>query len=154
MRRTLRFSRTIVDRFRELVAAPHALRQLWERSKSASVRSFARWFPLAASRKQRIGDIITSVEGQFRSEEMELMQLRLDAILSHELRQDPVDVVLLRTLVDPFEGPHEPDLAWGRAITGKVTVEQLPGPHERLLSGEGAKSLARVMERHLLSRTK
>jgi hypothetical protein len=73
-------------------------------------------------------------------------------IASYELRQDPIDVVLFRTLVDPFEGPHEPDLAWSRALMGHVVVEHLPGPHEKLLSGDGARSLARVMERHLLNR--
>jgi hypothetical protein len=117
------------------------------------VRSVTCWFPFAAWRKQRVDDLIIGMDDQFKREAKELMQLRLDAILSYKPRQDPIDVVLLRTLFDPFEGPHEPDLAWGRTIRGKVGVEHLPGPHEMLLASEGAKSLARALERHLLSRT-
>jgi thioesterase domain-containing protein len=152
LRRTLRFSRTVADRFGEILDEPHALPRLWKRSKSAVVRSLTRWFPLGAPRNQRIDEVIPGMDKQVRNDEKELMQLRLDMIASYELRQDPIDVVLFRTLVDPFEGPHEPDLAWSRALMGHVVVEHLPGPHEKLLSGDGARSLARVMERHLLNR--
>ena len=153
LRRSLRLCRTIADRFRELFEEPYVPARLWARAKSAVVRSVTCWFPFAAWRKQRVDDLIIGMDDRFKREAKELMQLRLDAILSYEPRQDPMDVVLLRTPIDPFEGPHEPDLAWGRTIRGKVVIEHLPGPHEMLLAGEGAKSLARVLERHLLSRT-
>jgi amino acid adenylation domain-containing protein len=152
LRRSLRLCRTIADRFREMLTGPHVPRLLWARTKSAIFRSLASWFPFLAWRKQRVDDLFIGISGDVNPEEIARMQLRLEVILSYEPKQDPIDVILLRTLPDPFEGPHEPDLGWGRAITGKVTVEHLPGPHEKLLTGEGAKSLARALERYLLSR--
>jgi thioesterase domain-containing protein len=152
LKRSLRLCRTIADRFRELSEGPYVPARLWGRAKSVVVRSLMSWFPFAAWRQQSLDDIIVDREGQFKHGEKELMQRRLDAVLSYELRPEPIDLVLLRTRVDPIEGPHEPDLAWGRATRGKVIVEQLPGSHEMLLAGDGAKQLARALERHLLRR--
>ena len=54
----------------------------------------------------------------------------------------PIDMVLFRVALDPFEGPHEEELGWRRVTTGRITVEYLPGTHEqhgdgRWLSGPG-----------------
>jgi hypothetical protein len=61
--------------------------------------------------------------------------------------------VLLRTRLDPFEGPHELDLGWGRVIRGDVAIEAFPGRHEDLLSNASAADLATALARHLGRRT-
>ena len=151
-RRTWRMCRTIGDRFGEFLDGPRALSTLWLRVKSASIRSLTRWFPMAAWRTPSVDDVIQGTSERHNAAEVDLMQRRLDAILTFEPDTDPVDIVLLRTRFDPFEGPHEADLAWSRAITGRVDIEQLPGAHEALLTRDGATGLARVLDKHLLIR--
>ena len=46
----------------------------------------------------------------------------------------PIDMVLFRVALDPFEGPHEEELGWRRVTTGRITVEYLPGTHQSVLT--------------------
>jgi hypothetical protein len=76
-------------------------------------------------------------------------QARLDAIVRYEPRGLPVHVTLFRTPLDPFEGPHEPDLGWRRAAAAGVSIIVVQGRHVDLL-GKRVGELGRVMSERLL----
>jgi hypothetical protein len=73
-------------------------------------------------------------------------------IMNHSFEIMPVNIVLLRTRLEPFEGPHEPELGWQRVTNGSIRVEYLSLPHSELLTPEGAPEVARILERYLLTR--
>ena len=77
-------------------------------------------------------------------------QAQLNMVITHEPRRHPIDVVLFRSNVDPFEGPHESDLGWHRTVTGRVTVETLPLRHHEMLTVDGVPRLAGLVRKHLL----
>jgi hypothetical protein len=69
-----------------------------------------------------------------------------------QARGMPIDMVLFRTALDPFEGPHEEELGWRRVTTGRITVEYLPGTHQSLLTAGGSQDLASRLEPYLRCR--
>ena len=50
----------------------------------------------------------------------------------------PIDVTLFRTALDPFEGPHEPDLGWGRALRGRIEIVPIPCTTHRGAQRQGS----------------
>jgi hypothetical protein len=80
------------------------------------------------------------------------MQAHLDATSAYEPGAQVIDVVLVRTALDPIEGPHEADLGWRRAVRGTVTIVPVPGGHDELLTAQGAPALAQRLEPFLLGR--
>ena len=80
------------------------------------------------------------------------MRKYFEAIWNHEFRKLPIDMVLFRVLLDPFEGPHERELGWQRVTGGKIAVEGLAGTHERVLTPDGSRELASRLEMYLQHR--
>ena len=67
-------------------------------------------------------------------------------------RRYPLDVVLVRSLYDPFEGPFESDLGWSQAIQGKTQVEIVSLRHNDFLNKEFSETIAKIMKSHLYDR--
>ena len=115
----------------EVLSRPDPLPELWMRSRSAILRSVTRWNLL--ERKYNLDEMFPN-HATWSEEERQHAREYFEAIWSHEFRGMPIDMVLFRVALDPFEGPHEDELGWRRVTTGRITVEYLPGTHERLLT--------------------
>jgi thioesterase domain-containing protein len=151
-RRFVRLCRTIIARCGEVARGWSGAASVWARIQSAVFRSLTGWFPAVAWRKPTIDDVLVGGSGRLAPDDKESMQLRLDAALSYELGLAPIDVVLFRTIPDPLEGPHEPDLGWRRAVRGRVKIEHVPGAHEALLTAAGVSGLAVAFDSYLRHR--
>ena len=81
------------------------------------------------------------------------MQMHLDTTTDFQPRRRPLDVVLIRSSYDPFEGPFELDLGWKQATTGDVLVEVVPLRHHDFLDKNHIGHVAEVMKNHLNART-
>jgi thioesterase domain-containing protein/acyl carrier protein len=151
-RRLARFSRTVVGRVRETMHGPRKMARLWSRARSAVLRGATRWNLLPIGHEPSISETFADTEGKLSEAERERMGQYFDAIWNHRFQAMPVDVVLLRVPLDPFEGPHEPELGWGGVTSGKIEVEYLVGTHRRVLSPEGSRELAALLRAHLRRR--
>lgn len=86
-------------------------------------------------------------------EEAVRMQTHLETVNGFEPRRHPLNVVLIRSSYDPFEGPFEIDLGWKQAITGDTLVEVVPLRHHDFLSRAHIGRVAEVVKNHLNSRS-
>ena len=150
--RFLRLMRTIAGRVSELASGPDSMAHLRVRTMSALKRSAAKWLPLPIEYEAKVEGLFVGARVELSEAETRLMQSHLDTILAYRPRLYPLDVVLFRTHLDPFEGPHEPDLGWSRAVSGSVEIDTLPCQHHELLTREGAPRLAALMRPHLARR--
>ena len=146
--RLVRFSRTLVNRAWEVLSRPGPLPELWMRSRAAVLRSVTRWDLL--QREYNLDEMFPNAK--WSEEERQHTREYFEAIWRHEFRGMPIDMVLFRLALDPFEGPHEEELGWRRVTTGRITVEYLPGVHERLLNAGGSQDLASRLEPYLRCR--
>jgi amino acid adenylation domain-containing protein len=144
-----RFSRTTVGRVGEALEGPRPVRRLWSRTVSAVSRSLVRWGPGRSVPTYRVSDVLRMGDVDQCAPEIAGWQARLDAIVRYEPRGLPVHVTLFRTPLDPFEGPHEPDLGWRRAAAAGVSIIVVQGRHVDLL-GKRVGELGRVMSERLL----
>ena len=147
-KRFWRLSKTTVGRIREVLEGPLVPPRLWRRASSAARRSVGRWFSASGETQYEVSDVLGSPAG-LGVEDAARMQARLDAILWYKPKGYPIDVTLFRTALDPFEGPHEPDLGWGRALRGRIEIVPIPGRHFEVLSAKGAAPLARALGRRV-----
>jgi amino acid adenylation domain-containing protein len=147
--RLRRLARTTTGRVQELLSGPDALKRLWIRTASALMRGAAMWLPLPLSYHAKVEGLFVGAGVELSEAEKALMQSHLNAIMSHTPKRYPIDVVLLRTHLDPFEGPHEPDLGWSRAVTGNIVIDTLPCMHHELLTRDGAPRLAALVRPYL-----
>ena len=81
------------------------------------------------------------------------MQMHLDTTTDFQPRRHPLNVVLIRSSHDPFEGPFELDLGWKEAVTGNIQVEVIPLRHHDFLDRNHIVLVAEIMKNHLNSRT-
>jgi aspartate racemase len=144
-----RLAKTTVGRVQELARAPNAVQHLVARTKSALKRGAAIWLPLPLEYEAKVEGLFVGANVELSEAETQMMQTHLNAIMAHSPKLYPVDLVLFRTHLDPFEGPHEPDLAWSRAVTGKIEIAILPCMHHELLTRDGAPRLAKLMQPYL-----
>jgi thioesterase domain-containing protein len=147
-KRFWRLSKTTVGRIQEVLEGPLVLPRLWRRASSAARRSVGRWFTTNGEIQYEVSDVLGSPAG-LGVDDAARMQARLDAILWYKPKGYPIDVTLFRTALDPFEGPHEPDLGWGRALRGRIEIVPIPGRHFEVLSARGAAPLARELARRV-----
>ena len=134
----------------EVVGRPEPLPELWMHARSTVLRSVTRWNLL--EREYNFDEMFPRLNAAWSDEERQHARQYFEAIWSHEFRGMPIDTVLFRVALDPFEGPHEDELGWCRVTTGKITVEYLPGTHERLMTAGGSKDLASRLEPYLKGR--
>ena len=151
-RRLVRMLKAGVGRVRELLAGPRALPRIWRRARAAAVRSAARWNVLPIRYELTVDDIFVDMPVKFSDHEIKSMQRYLEAIVGHHFDGMPIDLVLFRTPLDPFEGPHEHDLGWRHVTTGRVIVEQVQGTHSSVLTPVGCQELVRRFEPYLMQR--
>ena len=151
-RRLVRLSRTVVGRFREILQRPSALSRLWARSRSAVRRGVARWKVLPVGYEPSFTDYFGGPDFKGSIEESERMQRFFEMVSRHRFRGIPIDVVLFRVRLDPFEGPHEPQLGWQRVTGGRIAVEYLPGDHSSVLTGAGCREWVPRLEAYLKRR--
>ena len=80
------------------------------------------------------------------------MQTHLDTTVAFEPRRHPLNVVLVRSSHDPFEGPFELDLGWKQVVSGKTEVEVVPLRHHEFLNKRHIGQVAEIIKTHLKSR--
>lgn len=151
-RRLVRLARTAAGRVREVLSGPGGISRLWARARSAALRGLTRWNVLPLGRDPTMDELFTDAKVKWSDEEKERMRQSFDAIWHHEFRRMPIDMTLFRVVLDPFEGPHEPELGWQRVTSGKITIQYLAGRHERLLTAECAQELASRLQPYLNDR--
>jgi thioesterase domain-containing protein len=144
-----RLTRTVLGRLEELLSGPDVLSRLWARAHSALRRGVSIWLPTSLEYEAKVEGLFVGADVELSEAEVALMQTHLDAVMAHTPKNYPIDLVLFRTHLDPFEGPHEPDLGWSRAVTGSIAVEVLPYLHQELLTREGAPRLVELMRPYI-----
>jgi amino acid adenylation domain-containing protein len=147
-RRFWRLLKTTLGRVQEVLEGPLILPRLWRRASSAARRGLGRWFTSSGEVRYDVADVL-GVSARLTIEEVARMQARLDAIMRYKPKGYSIDVTLFRTALDPFDGPYEPDLGWGRALSGRIEIVPIPGRHFELLSAKGAPALARELGRRM-----
>jgi amino acid adenylation domain-containing protein len=150
-RRLLRLSKTIAGRVEEILAETNSVQSLLQRSRDALRRNVGRWDGLWFKYQPTVEELFGALPN-FSMREVETMQRYLDAIDGHRFDTLTLDLVLFRIPLDPPEGPYEEDLGWGRVTSGKVTVEQVAGKHNDLMTSAGCRELAARFDAYLKQR--
>ena len=150
--RAIRLLRTIHGRIDEALGSQMTFVQFAKRVSGALHRVASRWSLTAVPRASKLEEILTNVSAGLVPAQQKLVEDHLQMIMNHSFEVMPINIVLLRTRLDPFEGPHEPELGWQRVTSGPIRVEYLSLPHSELLTPEGAPEVARILERYLLTR--
>ena len=153
-RRLWRISRTAIERVKELVEETHFFRNLVKRGKPVVQRLWAKIWPSAAPPKHMVVDLFARANlSGLTPAETARMQAHLDTTVAFQPRRLPLNVVLIRSSHDPFEGPFELDLGWSQAVAGNTQVEVVPLRHHEFLSKKHIGQVAEIMKTHLNSRT-
>ena len=151
-RRFARLTRTAVGRVRETLRGPRRLARLFGRARSAVLRGATRWSVLPLGYEPSASEALADAEAKLSNAERERTRRYFEATWNHEFLKMPIDMVLFRVPLDPFEGPHEPELGWQRVTSATIAVEYLSGPHDRVLTPQGSRELAWVLQAHLKRR--
>ena len=153
-RRLWRLGRTTIDRIKELFEGEDFFRNLINRGKPALQRLWSRIWPFAKEPDVYVEDVFQRAGmSELTSEEAARMQMHLDTTTDFQPRRHPLNVVLIRSSHDPFEGPFELDLGWKEAVTGNIQVEVVPLRHHDFLDRNHIVLVAEIMKNHLNSRT-
>lgn len=152
LKRFSRLARTTVARLQEIFEEHGSLGESVERVTNAALRALARWFRRDRAYHEDIRGIFGGLQVDFAAEDLASMQAQLDSMMEYRPKKILTNLILFRVALDPFEGPHEPDLGWGRVVSGAVHIEWLPGRHHELLTPVGVSRLASAMMRHLQQR--
>ena len=153
-RRLWRLGHTAIDRVKELFEEKQFFRNLISRGKPAMQRLWTRIWPTAKDPGVCVGDLFMRAgQSELTSEESARMQAHLDTTVDFQPRRHPLNVVLIRSSSDPFEGPFELDLGWKEAVTGNIQVEVVPLRHHDFLDRNHIGLVTEIMKNHLNSRT-
>ena len=153
-RRLWRLGRTTIDRVKELFEEKHFFQKLISRGKPAMRRLWTRIWPSAKDPGVYVENLFMRAgQSELTSEESARMQAHLDTTIDFQPRRQPLNVVLIRSSYDPFEGPFELDLGWKQAVTGNTQVEVVPLRHHDFLDKNHIGLVAEIMKTHLDSRT-
>ena len=152
-RRLWRLGCTTIDRIRELFEEEHFFQNLINRGKPALQRLWAKIWPSAKEPDVHVEDLFTrSGLSELTPEESARMQAHLDTTMDFQPRRHPLNVVLIRSSHDPFEGPFEIDLGWKQAVAGETLVEVVPLRHHDFLDKNHIELVAETMKTHLKAR--
>ncbi len=153
-RRLWRLGRTAIDRVKELFEEEHFLRNLISRGKPVVQRLWAKIWPSAQAPIIQVEDLFMRAGmSTLTPEESARMQAHLETTIDFQPRLAPLNVVLVRSSHDPFQGPFELDLGWKQAITGSTLVEVVPLRHHDFLNKNHIGLVAEIMKTHLNART-
>ena len=154
-RRLWRLGRTTIDRVKELFEEENFFQNLINRGKPAVQRLWAKIWPSAREPDVYVEDIFMRAGmSELTPEESARMQAHLDTTIGFKPRRHPLNVVLVRSSHDPFEGPFDLDLGWKQAITGNILVEVVPLRHHDFLDKNHIGHVAEIMKTHLEARVK
>ena len=154
-RRLWRLGRTTIDRVKELFEEENFFQNLINRGKPAVQRLWAKIWPSAQEPDVYVEDIFMRAGmSELTPEESARMQAHLDTTIGFKPRRHPLNVVLVRSSHDPFEGPFDLDLGWKQAITGNILVEVVPLRHHDFLDKNHIGHVAEIMKTHLEARVK
>lgn len=154
-RRLWRLGRTALDRVKELSEGEQFFQNLIKRGKPVVQRAWAKVWPSAKAPNVHVEDIFQRAGvSELTAEESARMQTHLETLIDFQPRRCPLDIVLVRSCHDPFEGPFEYDLGWKQAITGKIIVEVVPLRHHDFLDKKHIVRVAEVIKTYLKSRSK
>jgi amino acid adenylation domain-containing protein len=148
--RFLRFARTAAARSQDYLRESGA-RGLAKRAGAIGLRAIAVWGRGDAADKFDVGELVAAGV-ELTTEARSKWETNLAAFSGFQHRKLPIDITLLRSALDPFEGPHSPDLDWGRVVSGEVLVEIVARRHLDFMLEEGVASLCQYLNRHLLRR--
>jgi len=152
-RRLWRISCTAIDRVKELLEEKHFLKNLIQRGRPVVQRLWAKIWPSAQAPKHTVEDLFArSGLSELTPEESARMQAHLGTTENFQPRRHPINVMLIRSKHDPFEGPFELDLGWKQATAGNIQVEVVPLRHHQFLSKDHIEIVAETMKTHLNSR--
>ena len=152
-RRLWRLGRTTIDRIKELFEGEHFFRNLLKRGKPAVQRLWTRIWPSPKEPDVHVQDLFQRAgKSELTDEESARMQKHLDTTEEFQPRRHPLDVVLIRSSHDPFEGPFELDLGWKQAISGDTLIEVVPLRHHDFLEKNHIGHVAEKMKTHLNAR--
>jgi len=152
-RRLWRIGRTTIDRILELLEGEDFFQNLVHRSKLPLQRLWAKIWPSAKQPNVHVEDLFErSGMSSLTPQEAARMQMHLETTIDFQPRRYPLDVVLVRSLHDPFEGPFEPDLGWSQAIQGKTQIEIVSLRHYDFLNKNFSETVAGKMKIHLNAR--
>ena len=153
-RRFWRLGRTTIDRIKELFEGENFFRNLINRGKPAMQRLWTRIWPSAKEADVHVENLFQRAGmSELTSEEAARMQAHLDTTEDFQPRRRPLNVVLIRSSHDPFEGPFELDLGWKQAVSGDTLVEVVPLRHHDFLDKNHIGHVAEIMKAHLNART-
>ena len=153
-RRLWRLGSTTIDRIKELFEEEDFFRNLINRGKPALQRLWARIWPSVKEPDVYVEDLFQRAGmSELTSEEAAQMQAHLDTTTDFQPRRLPLNVVLIRSSYDPFEGPFELDLGWKQATTGDILVEVVPLRHHDFLDKNHIGHVAEIIKTHLNART-
>ena len=153
-RRLWRLGQTAVARVMELFEDDHFFQKLVNRGKPAVQRLWAKIWPSAKAPDVHVSELFQrSGMSELTPEESARMQTHLETTVDFQPRRCPLDVVLIRSSHDPFEGPFELDLCWKQAISGNTVVEVVPLRHHDFLGKNQIGLVAEIMKTHLNART-
>jgi amino acid adenylation domain-containing protein len=74
--------------------------------------------------------------------------MRLEAAMGYRPCTYEGDAVVVRGTESIVARGQDEALGWAGLVTGRVTVAWAPGTHHSIVSGEGARSVAAIVERH------
>ena len=152
-RRMWRFSRTFIDRIRELLEGHSVFRNFIKRSVPASQRIWAHVWPSA---KEPEIEVVALFEragvSELTSEEASRMQAHLNTTSEFRAQGYPIDIVLIRSKHAPLEGPYEKDLGWNQAVSGNIQVESVSVRHYDMVAKSKLKPVADMVRRYLDAR--
>ena len=152
-RRLWRFSRTFVDRIRELLEGHNIFRNLIKRSVPAMQRIWAHVWPSAKEPEIGVAALFERAGvSELTSEEESRMQAHLNTTSEFRAQGYPIDIVLIRSKHAPLEGPYEKDLDWNQAVSGNIQVESVSVRHYDMVAKNKLKPVADMVRRYLDAR--
>jgi acyl carrier protein len=80
------------------------------------------------------------------------VEARRDAVARYRPRPWNGSAVVIRGTESAAGRDRDDSLGWRRLVHGDLLVEWSPGSHESLLSGDGARAVAAIVERHAAAR--
>ena len=80
------------------------------------------------------------------------MQAHLDSVIDFRAQGYPIDIVLIRSKHDPFEGPYEDELCWNQAVSGSIQVETVSVRHYDMVGKSTLGPVAAMLSDYVTAR--
>ena len=101
---------------------------------------------IAAARA--VGALLEELDGEQAAAWLVGVATRMDAAESYHPRPYEGKVVLVRGTESDIDRAGDDTLGWRRFVTGSLALEWAPGSHYSIVRGDGARTIAAIVERH------